>query len=688
MEIQLLQFAGPVPGSVRFEVPILHLILLFPLLGAFFNGILLPILQKLADFFFEAKLSKAWTTVSAILAVLFPFMIVLFLFLNRDFGMLKLAHEYEGQRILFTEKWWEWITAGDLKLNVAFLVDNLSMLFLLIITGIGTLIHIYSAAYMADEPAYSRFFTYLNLFIFSMLVLIMGDSLPMMFIGWEGVGLCSYLLIGFWYGDMANAVAGKKAFVANRVGDFGVLLGMFYLFWYSRDVSWLGLEAFPWGAPHADKLTIACLLLFLGATGKSAQIPLYVWLPDAMAGPTPVSALIHAATMVTAGIYMLCRLNFLFALSGTAMGVVAVIGACTALFAATIGVFQYDIKKVLAYSTVSQLGFMFVAVGVGAFWVGIFHVMTHAFFKATLFLGSGSVIHGMHHEQDMRKMGGLKKYMPVTYWTYAIACYAIAGFPLGAGFFSKDEILWKAFSTELAGVPGKAIWAMCTLAAGFTAFYMYRSLYMTFSGESRADEHTKEHIHESPPAMTGVLVVLAFLSIFGGWLGWPHLWHDWAPIPNFLEHWLHPVFARTETTLLKWGEYSHGVEYGLMAFSVLVALTGWAIARALYKDNASTVPAKLASDFPAIQRGGYNKWYVDEIYEAVILNPIVKLSIGLWKYLDSLVIDGFVNMTAWTTRNFGELVRRYQNGNVQRYALTMAVGAMILLLTVVLKLPS
>ncbi len=567
---------------------------------------------------------------------------------------------------------------GDLDLNVGFLVDQLTMIYLMIITGVGTLIHIYSLGYMADDPGFVRFFTYLNLFVFSMLTLVMGDSLPMMFIGWEGVGLCSYLLIGFWFEETATAQKNKKAFVANRVGDLGVLIGMFVLFYFARDVSWLGLEEFKWQAAHLPFLTVACLFLFLGATGKSAQIPLYVWLPDAMAGPTPVSALIHAATMVTAGIYMLARLNFLYVMSPVAMTTVAVIGAITALFAATIGVFQYDIKKVLAYSTVSQLGFMFIAVGVGAFWVGIFHVMTHAFFKACLFLGSGSVIMGMHHEQDMRKMGGLSKKMPITYLTYAIGCFAIAGFPFGAGFFSKDEILWKAFSTgNLAGVPGIVIWALGAIAAAFTAFYMYRSLYMTFSGENRADEHTKAHIAESPNSMTWVLAVLAFLSIFGGWLGWPHLWH-W-PFPNWLHHWLEPIF-KTADTRLKWVEYSHAVEWGLMALSVAIATGGWLVARTLYKDAASPVPARLAADYPAIQKGGLNKWYVDELYEAAIIGPIHRGSVMLWRVVDALIIDGIlVNGSAWLVMTVAELTRRYQNGNLQRYAVTLAAGGAVLI---------
>ena len=404
------------------------------------------------------------------------------------------------------DQWWTWIDVGSLRADIAFWADPLSAVMILVVTGVGGLIHIYSIGYMHDDESYWRFFAWLNLFTFAMLTLVLGDNLLLMFVGWEGVGLCSYALIGFWYKEWANASAGSKAFIVNRVGDFGFMLGVFLLFWSMSDAGH-GSVIFREIAQHAHVLdgklfggiavaTVVTLLFFVGATGKSAQIPLYVWLPDAMAGPTPVSALIHAATMVTAGVYMIGRLNFLFDMAPFTLSVVAWIGACTALFAATIALTQNDIKKVLAYSTVSQLGYMFMGMGAGAYTAGIFHLMTHAFFKACLFLGAGSVIHAMGGEQDMRKMGGLRQWMPQTYWTFLISTVAIAGIFPFAGFFSKDEILWKHFSTERGSL---LIWAMGFVGAGMTAFYMFRLVFLTFFGENRADHHTREHLHESPP---------------------------------------------------------------------------------------------------------------------------------------------------------------------------------------------
>src|SRR5712672_1700210 len=463
------------------EVSWLYLIPLLPLAGAAVNGLL------------GRWLPKAWVYAVALLVVLLPFCIALF-------AWWQVAH-LEGETAQVRQLVFTWFSVGSLRVDLGLTFDRLSGTLVLVVTGVGFLIHLYSVGYMDEDPAYWRYFAYLNLFVSMMLLLVLADNLVAMFVGWEGVGLCSYLLIGFWYDDEAKASAGRKAFIVNRIGDFGFLVGIFVLYFYTGQVGFHALRVAPLSLGVASA---AAELLFVGATGKSAQLPLYVWLPDAMAGPTPVSALIHAATMVTAGVYMVARLNFLFALSPAAMTVVATIGALTAIFAASIGFFQYDIKKVLAYSTVSQLGFMFIGVGVGAYWAGIFHLMTHAFFKACLFLGSGSVILACHHEQDMRKMGGLEKYTPITRWTYLAACWAIAGFPWAAGFYSKDEILWKAWSAEGLSAPwlGKAIYLVGAVAALGTAFYMFRSYYMTFTGEYRGGHgHAPKETEEDPEAL-------------------------------------------------------------------------------------------------------------------------------------------------------------------------------------------
>ncbi|HZN62565.1 MAG TPA: NADH-quinone oxidoreductase subunit L, partial [Planctomycetota bacterium] len=537
-------------------------------------------------------------------------------------------------------------------------VDQLSAVMILVVTNVGFLIHLYSVGYMADEKRFARYFSYLNLFTGFMLILVMASNLLLMFVGWEGVGLCSYLLIGFWFEKAENAAAGMKAFVVNRIGDFGFTIGVLVLFTY------LGTEFGAWtidfreigeairqnqASISAGMMTLVGILLFVGATGKSAQLPLYVWLPDAMAGPTPVSALIHAATMVTAGVYMVARMNFVYALSPTAMTVVAVVGGLTALFAGTIGVAQNDIKKVLAYSTVSQLGFMFMGVGVGAYAAGIFHLMTHAFFKACLFLGSGSVIHGMGGEQDIRKMGGLKKYMPITFWTFLIASLAISGFPLLAGFWSKDEILWKAFSTEALGspVPGKLVWFMGIVAAGFTAFYMTRLVVLTFLGEPRfekKEEHHDEHAahdaghghghghgtpHESPPSMTIPLVVLAILSVFGGFIGMPH----WLPGGGVFEHWVEPVAhdvtAKNYVPDIEGGahgavaahaapEAAHGppaAELILMLVSIGVGLGGIFLGLKVYLWGKGRAAEAFATRYREVYELVHDKYRVDEMYQ-------------------------------------------------------------------------
>jgi NADH-quinone oxidoreductase subunit L len=558
-----------------------------------------------------------------------------------------------------------WITAGSLQVDIALRVDALAAVMVLVVTGVGFLIHVYSVGYMHGDPSYARYFTYLNLFTLAMLLLVMADNLPLLFVGWEGVGVCSYLLIGFWFDKEANASAGKKAFVVNRIGDAGFLLGMFLLFWnlgpgpHALSFSEIAAKAADL-PPHT--VTLVALLFFVGATGKSAQLPLYVWLPDAMAGPTPVSALIHAATMVTAGVYMIARLNFLYVLSPTALAVVATVGALTALFAATIGLMQNDIKKVLAYSTVSQLGYMFLAVGVGAFASGIFHLMTHAFFKGLLFLGSGSVIHGTGGEQDMRKMGGLRRSMPVTYATMLVGTLAIAGIPGLAGFFSKDQILAHTF----ASAPG--LWGIAVVAAGLTSFYMFRLLFMTFAGESRADEHVREHTHESPPSMTVPLIVLAAFSIVGGWIGLPLHWLWGDRFSEFLA----PVLGSHAVHL------SVGTELVLMGASIAAALIGLGTAYLFYVARPE-LPERLAQRAALLYQVVYNKYYVDEIYDFAFVRTTLAASGWLWRRFDLGVIDALVNGSAGFVGANGSLWRRLQTGNVQHYAATMLAGAVLVL---------
>jgi len=701
------------------------------------------------------------------------------------------------------ETLWNLFTAGRLSVDLAFSLDPLSMTLVLVITGIGSLIHLFSVGYMADEPSYWRFFGYLNLFVFAMLLLVMGDNFAVLFFGWEGVGLASYLLIAFWYSDPEKARAGMKAFVVNRIGDFGFLLGLLLLFWalggafvgragFARSVEYVpvaelrpldpaigaadalalaprvaGVKVGPtlsfrelhdqisveetgvrerllhatlWGMPV---LSLVGILLFVGAMGKSAQIPLYVWLPDAMAGPTPVSALIHAATMVTAGVYMVARLSFLFALSASAMGWVALVGAATAALGASIGFFQYDIKKVLAYSTVSQLGFMFIGVGVGAYWAGTYHLLTHAFFKATLFLCAGSVILGCHHEQDMRKMGGLGRHMPLTRSAYLVACIAIAGFPVANGFYSKDEILWKAFTSDhlaLFGTPtpwlGPAIYLIGIATAVGTSFYMFRSYYMTFTGPYRGGGHRHEHNedphaataarhpalsasahasdgavhaahgehggrapvpHESPWTVTLVLLVLATGSVLTLLLGLPALWTGTSPL---FERWLEPVVAQ-----VRFREVGHGLEGLFQLFGVLAALLGWLAARALYRDAESPVPGRMKERFFRAWTVAYNKYYVDELYALAVVRPTIRLA-ALLSWIDAHLVDGLVNLVgriarfasaisdvidryavdkavdgvAVLTRGAGRRLRRVQTGHIQTYLYGALGGALVVVL--------
>jgi len=570
-----------------------------------------------------------------------------------------------------------WIVSGDFSVPVAFTVDRLSGLYLLIVTGVGFLIHVYSVGYMAEEEGTHRFFAYLNLFIFFMLVLVLGDSFLLLFVGWEGVGLCSYLLIGYYYERDSAAAAAKKAFVVNRIGDFGFLVAMLLVFttFGTLDLAQVTAAAGTKLAYGGELVTAITLLLFLGATGKSAQIPLFVWLPDAMEGPTPVSALIHAATMVTAGLYLLARLSALFVMAPVTLTVVAVVGTATAFLAATIGMAQNDIKRVLAYSTVSQLGYMFMAMGVGAFATGIFHVMTHAFFKALLFLGSGSVILGMHHEQDMQKMGGLLKPMPITGWTFIIATLAISGFPFFfAGFFSKDEILWQVFSSP-AGHP--ALWAVGALTALLTAFYMFRAVGLTFFGASRADPHVAHHVHESPWTITLPLVVLAALSIGGGWVGIPHVLGAPLGIGNGIEHYFDGFFAPLPAAAA--GHHAVSTELGLMAVSTLGALIAMWVGFKLFSGDLARV-ARMRDRVRPAYRLLAGKYFIDEIYQALVIRPIHWLSDRvLWRIVDAGLIDGLVNGVGNSTRYLGGALRLTQNGITENYAVGIALGAVALL---------
>ena len=586
---------------------------------------------------------------------------------------------------------WRWLPVGSLQIDMAFQVDQLSAVMLLVVTGVGSLIHLFSVGYMREDPGYARYFAYLNLFVVFMLVLVLGSSFPVMFIGWEGVGLCSYLLIGFWFSDKVNADAGKKAFIVNRIGDFGFLIAMFMIWNSLGTLTFTGMvdKAPALLAAGGGTVTAITLFLFLGCTGKSAQIPLYTWLPDAMAGPTPVSALIHAATMVTAGVYLVARTNVLFALAPLSSTVVAGIGALTALFAATIGLRQYDIKRVLAYSTVSQLGYMFLAVGTGAYTVGMFHLATHAFFKALLFLGAGSVIYSMHHAyhathshadaQDMRNMGGLKQYMPVTFWLMVIATLAIAGIPPFSGFFSKDEILAAAYARGESIPIYHLFYAMGALAALLTAFYMARLIAMTFLGENRTGEQERGHLHEAPWIMTGPLVVLGVLSALGGILNLP----PFLGGGSALEHWLEPVTAPGAQYFRL--EMPHGrTEFLLVGGAVLIGIVG--LAAGVWATLRRRIPT--AAEAPAdtgLARILYRKYYVDEIYNALIVRPLVWFSRAvLWKGVDQGVVDGVgVNGTAKLSRGLGWLGSRLQTGQVGVYVVLFLVGALWVLHTVV-----
>jgi NADH-quinone oxidoreductase subunit L len=568
----------------------------------------------------------------------------------------------------------DWISVGTLRIDAGFMVDPVSALMILVVTGVGTLIHLFSIGYMSHDEGVTKYFAYLNLFLFNMLILVLGNSLPVMFVGWEGVGLCSYLLIGFWFKDQTKAAAGMKAFIANRIGDAAFLIGMFILFIEFGTLNFYELNAAMPVDPMTtwlNPITLGTLFLFIGATGKSAQIPLYVWLPDAMAGPTPVSALIHAATMVTAGVYMIVRLNAAFLSAPQTLFVIALIGASTAVFAATIGLLQNDIKKVLAYSTVSQLGYMFLACGVGAFGAAMFHLMTHAFFKALMFLGSGSVIHAMHEEQDIRKMGGLRKYLPITYWTFMIGWIAIIGIPPFAGFFSKDEILWLSFHSPFGH---EVLWAMGALGATLTAFYMTRLMALTFWGKSRVSKDV--HPHESPAVMYIPLLVLAVLSAVGGFMGIPHVLGAILPghPGNWLEHWLAGVVKPIPG--LQPGDAA--TEFTLMGISVLLATISAAVAYHFYVRSPET-PKRLAESMAKLHKLILNKYYVDEAYEAAIIQPTIKASEQLWYRIDVKLIDKTTYVLADLTQGAGGLVRSLQNGNIQQYAMYISLGVIVAL---------
>lgn len=572
-----------------------------------------------------------------------------------------------------------WMSVGSLSINVAYQVDQLSILMTLVVTGVGFLIHVYAIGYMHGDSGFWRFFAYLNLFIFMMLNLVLADNFLLMFLGWEGVGLCSYLLIGFWYDKKfekgTTGDAAKKAFVVNRIGDFGFLIAMFLIF-----ITFESLK-FDTVFARASALSIGdttmfwiALLLFVGATGKSAQIPLFVWLPDAMAGPTPVSALIHAATMVTAGVYMVARASVLFALAPSVMTIVAIIGAVTAVFAASIGLVQNGIKKILAYSTISQLGYMFLALGVGSFAAGIFHVVTHAFFKALLFLGAGAVIHAMHDEEDIQKMGGLKEKLPTTYKTFLVATLAISGIPPLSGFFSKDEILWKTFAHGYW-----PLWILVLIGAGLTAFYMFRLLILTFEGTPRWEKG--KHPHEAPKLMTVPLIILAILSVIGGFIGIP------ASLGggNTIEHFLDPIFARANVIIAAGHHGVEPTEYLLMVLSVLVAVGGIFFARKIYIKRKE-LAEKLTDTYSGIHKLLWNKYYVDEIYDAVVVNPTVKASDKLlWKIFDIGIVDGAVNGVAKLIGVISSYTRRMQVGVTQSYATIFVAGIIIILALLIIR---
>jgi NADH-quinone oxidoreductase subunit L len=627
-----------------------YFVTLLPLAGFLINGLLGK----------KLKNEKLIGTIST-LAVFIPFIIGAVTFFR------LLSMEPESRSIII--KYYNWITAGSFSVNYAYMIDPLSVSLVLIVTGVGSLIHLYSIGYMHGDPGFAKFFAYLNLFIFAMLNLVLADNFLVIFLGWEGVGLCSYLLIGFWYEKKYTGDAAKKAFIINRIGDFGFMLAMFYVFtnFNTLEISKFleGLSGHQVGEPLL--LTIA-LLFFLGAIGKSAQIPLFVWLPDAMAGPTPVSALIHAATMVTAGVYLVARISLLYSLSPIAENLIFYLGTLTALMAATIALRQNDIKKILAYSTISQLGFMFIALGTGVYWIAIFHLITHAFFKALLFLGSGSVIHGMHEEQDILKMGGLKNKMKITFVTFFIGSLTIAGIPPLSGFFSKDAIIFETFKE--IGIPFMII---ALLAAGITAYYMFRLVALTFYGKPRYDA-VRIHPHESTSLMTIPLIILAILSAVGGLIGLP----EFLGAPTYLKEWLEPVFRKSNEVLAGLhpaSETALSTELLLVAIAVAVSVVAIILAFKKYSSKETFEPAR---GFGKVLE---NKYYVDEVYDKVIVEPIQKTSESfLWKIFDMKIIDGAVNGIARYISNISFDWRKIQTGVIQDYATISVLGVILIIL--------
>ncbi len=676
---------------------LLLLILILPLSGALINGTI--------GYFIQKRYGGETNGIIATSTISLSFLVSLYLFIE-----LQGIKPLDRQIIL---NLYNWIFAGSISFDFELVMDPLSAVMMLVVSGVGSLIHIYSIGYMHNDKSQWRYFAYLNLFAFSMLLLVMANNLLLMFVGWEGVGLCSYLLIGFWYQELDKASAGMKAFITNRIGDFGFLIGLFFLIWginESQESHSVISLSFSHLKEMSESLadvnfhnialpTIVGLLFFVGATGKSAQLPLYVWLPDAMAGPTPVSALIHAATMVTAGVYMIARLNFIYVHSPVALTVVALVGAITALYAATMGFAQTDIKKVLAYSTISQLGFMFAAVGSAAFVAGIFHLMTHAFFKACLFLGAGSVIHAMSGEQDIRKMGGLKDKIPITYYTFLIASLAIAGLPGLSGFFSKDEILYRSFMSGdgFAGAAGYIVFVLLLIAALCTAFYMFRLVFITFyGGEIRSDEKVVHHIHESPKTMTVVLIALAFLSIIGGYIGLPEIFG----VHSALEEFLSPIFEESSKRLNI--PASHSAEWIIMLLSITAAVMGIFAAYKIYYKNGYEGARPIRERIMKIHYIVENKYFVDEIYNLMVIEPAKVLSYLLSLFdryiidgivnlfgrvtvifanfdgiIDKYVVDGLVNLVAQGIKFIGDRCRTLQTGRIQDYVYIMVTGGFL-----------
>ncbi len=652
-------------------------IIFFPLIGALINGLVF------GSGLWRKALGGDENKERGIVSVLGCGVILISAIIS-SIMFLKLRLLNPAQRQLIQELF-VWIPSGDFTARFEFLFDPLSSVMALVVTWVGFLIHVYSIGYMHRDPGYSRYFTYLNMFVFFMLVLVLGNNFPLMFVGWEGVGLASYLLIGFWYDDAAKATAGRKAFIVNRIGDFGFILGIFLIFFIFDSVNYQevfkrALDAGFMSTVPGVAVTAVALLLFVGAVGKSAQFPLYVWLPDAMAGPTPVSALIHAATMVTAGVYMISRCNVFYSQSPTAEMVVVSVATLTAFLAATIAVTQNDIKKVLAYSTVSQLGYMFMGVGAGAYAAGMFHLVTHAFFKALLFLGSGSVIHALGGEQDIRKMGGLRRFLPITSYTFLVGTLAISGVPLLSGFFSKDAILDAIYERGYI-----VHWIVALLTAVLTAFYMLRLYILTFEGETRMGEETRHHIHESPPSMIIPLLILAVLSVIGGYIDLPEFMGKIAEIPSgVFQGFLAPFLLQKEM-----GQASHHIIGGwiLVGLSTVASFLGIGIAIYIYVVKPS-LPEEIAKNpfISPLYLGSYRKWFVDEIYNTAFVETFTYLSRNiLWAVFDVMIIDGIVNGVAGIARGAAGIVRAAQAGILRFYAAIMAIGALAILIYIVLS---